>query len=75
VPAVLEFLNGGVLPVGMNDTSITLIPKVRHPRKISQYRPISLCHVLYKMGAKCNANRLQFFLGDIVGEEQSAVNH
>jgi hypothetical protein len=61
VPAVLEFLNGGVLPVGMNDTSITLIPKVRHPQKISQYRPISLCPVLYKMGAKCIANRLRFF--------------
>ena len=42
VPAVLDFLNGGELPEGMNDTSITLIPKVRFPRKISQYRPISL---------------------------------
>ena len=40
--AVLDFLNGGELPEGMNDTSITLIPKVRFPRKISQYRPISL---------------------------------
>lgn len=70
--AVLDFLNGGVLPVGMNDTSITLIPKVRHPRKISQYRPISLCSVLYKIGAKCIANRLRVFLGDIIGEEQSA---
>ena len=29
--AVLAFLNGGELPVGLNDTSITLIPNVRHP--------------------------------------------
>jgi hypothetical protein len=34
VMAVLDFLNGGTLPVGLNDTSITLIPKVPHPQKI-----------------------------------------
>jgi hypothetical protein len=72
VQAVLDFLNGGVLPTGMNDTSITLIPKVKHPQKISQYRPISLCSVLYKIGAKCIANRFRGFLGDIIGEEQSS---
>jgi hypothetical protein len=36
VPAVLHFLNGGDLPVGMNDTAITLVPKVRNPQYISQ---------------------------------------
>lgn len=29
--AVLDFLNGGELPTGLNDTTITLIPKVRNP--------------------------------------------
>lgn len=72
VLAVLDFLNGGELPVGMNDTSITLIPKVRYPQRISQYRPISLCRVLYKIASKCIANRTRPFLGEIVSEEQSA---
>jgi hypothetical protein len=72
VAAVLNFLNGGELPNGLNDTSITLIPKVRHPQRISQYRPISLCSVLYKMASKCIANRARLSLGDIIGEEQSA---
>jgi hypothetical protein len=31
---VLGFLNGGVLPDKINNTSITLIPKVRHPQSI-----------------------------------------
>jgi hypothetical protein len=42
VPAIFDFLNGGELPVGLNDTSITLIPEVRNPQSISQYRSISL---------------------------------
>ena len=54
--AVLDFLNGGELPAGLNDTSITLIPKVRHPQSISQYRPIALCPVLYKIAAKAITN-------------------
>ena len=29
---VLDFLNGGELSAGLNDTSITLIPKVQHPQ-------------------------------------------
>lgn len=52
VPVVLDFLNGGELSTGLNDTSITFIPKVRNPEKISQYHPISLCPVLYKIAAQ-----------------------
>src|SRR4051812_45482514 len=60
--AVLSFLNGGELPMGLNDTSITLIPKVWNPQSISQYRPISLCPVLYKLAAKAITNRLREFM-------------
>jgi hypothetical protein len=72
VLAILGFLNGGELPPRLNDTCITLIPKVQHPQKISQYRPISLCSVLYKIAAKCIANRARGLMGEIIGEEQSA---
>jgi hypothetical protein len=71
VPALLDFLNGGELPVGLNDTSITLIPKVRNPQVISQYRPIALCPVLYKIAAKAITNRLRSCLNEIISEEQS----
>ena len=70
--AVLNFLNGGELPLGLNDTSITLIPKVRNPQSISQYRPISLCPVLYKLAVKVITNRLREFMDEIVSEEQSS---
>lgn len=72
VPALLDFLNGGELPAGFNDTSITLIPKVRNPQDITQFRPISLCPVPYKIAAKTIANRMRMCLDDIISEEQSA---
>lgn len=71
VPAILDFLHGGELPEGFNDTSITLIPKVRHPQQISQYRPIALCPVAYKIAAKMITNRLKEWMNIIVSEEQS----
>ena len=58
--------------LGLNDTSITLITKVRHPQMISQFRPIALCPVLYKIAAKAIANHLRCYMDDIISEEQSA---
>jgi hypothetical protein len=70
--AVLDFLNGGEMPKEINDTAITLIPKVRNPQSIKQYRPISLCTVLYKIATKTVANRMRHALEYTISQEQSA---
>jgi hypothetical protein len=70
--AVLEFLNGGNFDASINETYITLIPKVKHPSRITEYRPISLCNVLNKLIAKVLANRLKKLLPHIISENQSA---
>ena len=67
---ILDFLNAGELPLGLNDTAITLIPKVRNPQKYSQY-PIALRLVLYKISAKSFTNRLKGLMDDIIGVERS----
>jgi ribonuclease HI len=72
VPAVLAFLNGGVLPGEVNKTLLVLIPKVANPQDLSQYRPISLCNVIYKLCSKTMANRMRRILDEIISEEQSA---
>ena len=68
----MNFLNHGIAPLDFNDTHIVLIPKVKNPRKITEYRPISLCNVIYKLASKTMANRLKTVLSSIVSENQSA---
>ena len=70
--AALDFLNHGIVPPNYNDTQIVLISKVQNPRKITDYRPISLCNVAYKIASKAVANRLKSVLSIIVSENQSA---
>lgn len=72
LPAVLTFLNGGELPPEVNKTLLVLIPKISNPLELSQYRPISLCNVLYKICSKMMANRLRLILEEVVSVEQSA---
>ena len=70
--SILSFLNSATLPEHLNHTFITLIPKVKNPELVSQFRPISLCNVLYKIFSKVLANRLKEILPHIITEHQSA---
>ena len=69
---VLDAVNNKIIPPGWNDTVIVLIPKVENPELITQYRPISLCNVLYKVISKMIAFRLKKILDDVISPVQSA---
>ena len=60
------------MPSGLNETFICLIPKVKSPQQITEYRPISLCNVSYKIISKVLANRLKRILAEVVNKSQSA---
>ena len=72
VDEVLKAVNYCAIPEGWNDTAIVMIPKVNSPEKVTQFRPISLCNVVYKIISKMLAARLKRFMHDIISPTQSA---
>ena len=61
-----------MLPCGLNETYICLIPKVKSPQNIIEFRHISLWNVLIKIISKVLANRVKRILKEVVHESQSA---
>jgi hypothetical protein len=72
VQLVRSFFQTGIMPSHINETHIALIPKKLVPLVPADYRPISLCNVIYKIIAKCLANRLKPHLPDYVHPSQQA---
>ena len=69
---VLNVLNSNMLIADINRTNIALIPKTKNPTKITEFRPISLSNVIYKIISKVLANQLKAILPQIISENQSA---
>nr|GFA35420.1 putative RNA-directed DNA polymerase, eukaryota, reverse transcriptase zinc-binding domain protein [Tanacetum cinerariifolium] len=70
--AVREFFRNGTLLKELNHTIIALIPKVKSPSRVNDYRPISCCNVLFKCISKIIANRIKHGLKTIISPNQSA---
>lgn len=67
-----RYFDHGELPDEINRTLVCLIPKVKHPKQVSDLRPISLCNVLVRIMSKVMANRLKTCLNLIISNNQSA---
>ena len=72
VQEVLQAVNSAYVPDGWNDTTIVMIPKVDNPEKVAQFRPISLCNVVYKVISKMLATRMKGVMPNVIGDQQSA---
>lgn len=65
---VLDFLNSSISPPNFNETHIVLIPKCKELKKITDYRSINLCNVVYKIASKAIANSLKKILHCIISD-------
>lgn len=69
---VQEFFISGSLYQRQNETHLCLIPKIKGPKRVSDYRPIALCNTHYKIIAKILTKRLQPLLPSLISPHQSA---
>ena len=68
VNCVLSSLNLGRMSCSLNETYICLCPKVKSHQEITEFRPISLCNVMYNLTYKVFANRLKRVLATVINE-------
>ena len=72
INAVRSFFQTRRMLKEMNATSISLIPKVANPTRLTDFRPISCCNTVYKCIAKILAGRIKVVLPSLVGPYQTA---
>ncbi|GKD74119.1 hypothetical protein Tco_1332401, partial [Tanacetum coccineum] len=70
--AIKDFFLNGKLLGEINATIIALVPKVEVPNKVSEFRPIACCNVIYKSISKILTNRIKAGLQKVVNINQSA---
>lgn len=69
---VMEFFESGVLPKSTNDVLLVLLAKVAKPERITQFRPVSLCNVLFKIITKMMVIRLKNVISKLIGPAQAS---
>lgn len=72
IGAVLSFFNHKAPMSSINQTFITLIPKIKYPEGLTDFRPISLYNAFYKIIAKSMVNMLNEVFPKIISPNQSA---
>ncbi|KAJ9536622.1 hypothetical protein OSB04_un000171 [Centaurea solstitialis] len=70
--AVDNFFYSGRMLKEINHTLLCFIPKVPNASRVTDFRPISCCNVLYKVISKVIAERMKPYLSQLIGPEQSA---
>ncbi|KAL0292780.1 UNVERIFIED_CONTAM: hypothetical protein Sradi_6973800 [Sesamum radiatum] len=70
--AISEFFVSGRILKQINATLLVLIPKVQLPTRVSEFRPIACCNVMYKAIAKILVKRMKLVLHSLIDYSQNA---
>jgi ribonuclease HI len=69
---IQEIFQKSTMPADLNETLICLIPKVKKPESVHQFRPIGLCNTIYKTVTKILVLRLKSFLNNLIHPLQAS---
>ncbi|XP_026399752.1 uncharacterized protein LOC113295636 [Papaver somniferum] len=72
VAAIQNFFAKSRMLKEANSTFLTLVVKCDNPSRVTDYRPISCCNVIYKCIAKIISIRMKRILQDLISANQSA---
>jgi len=75
VNLVQTIFNKGKMSKGLNKSLIALMSKISGPRKVKDFRPISLLGGVYKIITKIMANRIRLLVPKLVHPYQSGFVH
>lgn len=67
-----DFFENNSLDLKVNLTTIALIPKRQGAVNVSDYRPISLCNIQYKIISKISVERIRRLLQEFISDNQGA---
>lgn len=67
----MVFTGKGIEPK-LNNILLVLIPKIPCSENFSQFRPISLCSMMYKLVMKVIVNRFKMVFPNIIGQEHAS---
>lgn len=68
----LTVLEGKGLSSSLNETFLVLIPRTDNPELPTQFRPIGLCNVTYKIITKAIVNRIKPLLPKLISSNQTS---
>lgn len=68
----LKFYWKSAIPKILNDTLISIIPKIYYPQSIVHFRPISFCNTIYKVISKVIFQSLGCLMSKLVGPNQAS---
>ncbi|KAJ4812894.1 RNA-directed DNA polymerase (reverse transcriptase)-related family protein [Rhynchospora pubera] len=72
IKQVKRFFHTKTMCQDMAKSNLVLVPKKEVPQKVADYRPISVCNVIYKIISKLLSRRLQPYIATLVSPMQSA---